>query len=269
MYALLWLKDYVRYKQTVYVNVSEIHCFLCSDDKELDRRLIFQFAPVDFVGESTDSVKKSIRTNWYNFGKELKKECGNQEITVVLPFSSVARDFSKMSQYIVGSSFIKEVKNLSVSGSISYGTFVMEDSGAENLWKMYQIFRGTDIKSAEITSKNRYVSSNEIVIRSIVDSRKRMINNHFEYMLEQIDEIAKQLGYYVKNRDGTLLVLTACNTYSIELANRPMQLCSINPNGSYSLIDSQVYSPVDAMTMIFNRDKEEISRKLAELSIKI
>lgn len=253
MYALLWFEDCVRLKLTKYLNISKVYCLLCDSEKNIDSRTQYEFEPANLIADSFSKCRNTIASNWSSLFNQLSHDIP-KETTLVFPFSSIKRDFLTLHSSISNTFEFKATAVISRSGMVNNRTFEDSSPGAENTWKMLKILKGM--------SNEQIVDSSKVPIYTRYQKPKpiKRVFNTVEFIRSQLGAVSDKLGYLLEGDSEDLVILTPAGRYYINLTQRPMTVSKLLDDTTYKTVLSWVYSPLDALIMIYRQEQEEVSK---------
>lgn len=253
MYALLWFEDCVRLKLTKYLNISKVYCLLCDSEKNIDSRTQYEFEPANLIADSFGKCRNTIVYNWSSLFNQLSHDIP-KEATLVFPFSSIKRDFLTLHSSISNTFEFKATAVISRSGMVNNRTFEDSSPGAENTWKMLKILKGMSneqiVDSGKVPNYTRYQKPKPI----------KKVFNTAEFIRSQLGAVSDKLGYLLEGDSEDLVILTPAGRYYINLTQRPMTVSKLLDDTAYKTVLSWVYSPLDALIMIYRQEQEEVSK---------
>ena len=268
MYLLVWLENNIRYRSTAYCNPSAIHALKLDEQKNLDKRLVYSFDGIDFVGTKSDKVTYDIYKNWRNFFKELSSEIDNSTI-LVMAFSSEIRDFINMNNKMKEKNKVKfkDILCLSQAGCIKSGDFNNKQSIAEKLVIMHRILQSREKFSAYSPISELSEEKAKLRLNRSLGVNKHIYSRNFGAIEKQIDRVCSELGFgFIRDR-GQFSIYTICGEYIIDAEHRPLKIVRVNSSGNYTELKTKIYSPIDALIEIYRQENNSITKILKKIEV--
>lgn len=265
MYGLVYIEEPINVGSTDLICPKAIHAIKVDTDKSILVRKYYEFKPLN-ISNGIDEAYQEVLSDWRKICREFNADFSDAENLVFIDgvqYSSFfyARGKSKgwmniRECFILPQKYKKNTKFTCVG-----------KSGAENVWNMYQIFKrmpNEKLESAKRTKKKNH-SIRILHKRTSVS----FLNEHTGFITKQIKNMCDELGMEIIEENGIVKVYTMAGDWKFNALARPTILSKRNVgrlnDEEYHVEKEGIYSPLEAIKFIKQRDDNELAKRLDEI----
>ena len=274
MYGLIWLEDCVHLGSGELVIPKCSYVSIMGDDNIVESKSMYEFQPLD-MSEGIEKAREYILQDWKKIIKKIDEDLGTI-VDLVFAYRSQYQDFFYARKQCKGRFEMRECHLLwyDAEEAKNCGVCNVGHSGAENIWNMTnqakKYSRCSQMKSVKGvfkvgSSTKRISNSNKLVKRTDIKYRNDKTSTIDKFLKQWCDK----LGYIVHEENGQIYVFTLASSWRFNALARPMNVFIEEYDrgiSEYKLAAENVYSPVDALIFIKERDDTLLEKKVNRLN---
>ena len=265
MYGLVYLEEPINVGSTELVCPKAIHAIKVDNEKGIISRMCYGFEELDTTC-GIDVAYQEALSAWKKNIKEFNSDFSDVENLVFIEWFQYSSFFcakgESRSYLDLKECFVIPSKCQKHTAFTSVGK-----SGAENVWNMYLIFKKMSDRNLENVREIKRKSYNKKILHK--RASVSFVNEYTGLITKQIESMCDKLGMEVTEENGVVNIATIAGDWKFNALARPTILYKRNSgkftNQDYHVELEGIYSPLEAIIFIKERDEYELAVKLRDI----